>query len=231
MIKNIKQIVVGLVVIVLLLSIGINGLQKKRLVNYTERVTTIENTNTQLLTNIENKDLKLALSDTEILTLKDRNAELEAKNRLLEAREAVLETSLAIISPSVENIPPDSSYAFITSVYDYEGELKYPINEKQVKAIHITYLEKLTLRDLTVNLQAQVSNLSFQLKFSDAIQRKLLEQVEILKSEKEDYKEIISNKDEKIVLQEKQVKKEKRKTVFYKITTITAGGLIILIAL
>ena len=231
MIKNIKQIVVGLVVIVLLLSIGINGLQKKRLVNYTERVTTIENTNTQLLTNIENKDLKLALSDTEILTLKDRNAELEAKNRLLEAREAVLETSLAIISPSVENIPPDSSYAFITSVYDYEGELKYPINEKQVKAIHITYLEKLTLRDLTVNLQAQVSNLSFQLKFSDAIQRKLLEQVEILKSEKEDYKEIISNKDEKIVLQEKQVKKEKRKKAFFKTTTVIAGGLIILIAL
>jgi len=231
MIKNIKQIIIGLAVIVLLLSIGINGLQRKRLVNYTERVTTIENTNTQLLTNIENKDLKLALSDTEILALKDKNAELEAKNRLLEAREAVLETSLATISTSMDNVPADSSYTFLKAVYPYEGLLEYKFNEKQVKAIHVTYLEKLTLRDLTVNLQAQVRNLSFQLKFSDAIQRKLLEQVDILKSEKEDYKEIISNKDKNINLQEKQVKKEKRKKTVYKVTTGIVAALAILIAL
>ena len=229
--KNIKQIIIGIAVIVLLLSIGINGLQRKRLVDYTEKVTTIENTNTQLLTTIENKDTKLILSDAEILVLKDKNAELEAKNRLLEAQGAALASSLATISSSVEDTPADSSYAFLKAVYPYEGLLEYKFNEKQVKAIHVTYLEKLTLRDLTVNLQAQVRNLSFQLKFSDAIQRKLLEQVDILKSEKEDYKEIISNKDKNINLQEKQVKKEKRKKTVYKVTTGIVAALAILIAL
>jgi len=229
--KNIKQIIIGIAVIVLLLSIGINGLQRKRLVDYTEKVTTIENTNTQLLTTIENKDAKLILSDTEILTLKDKNAELEAKNRLLEAQGAVLAASLATISSSVEDTPADSSYSFLKAVYPYKGLLEYSFNKKQVKGIHVTYLENLTLKGLSVNLEEQIDNCASRLAVAGTISGELQGQVDILKSEKKDYEEIIVNKSTKNSLLSKQVKKEKRKKGFYKITTIAAGVLAALIAL
>jgi len=229
--KITKRIIVGLMVIVFLLSMSINGCQRKRLVDYTKKITTIENINTQLLTTIKNKDLKIVLIDGEISKLEAKNSELESENNDLKTSRAHLEDSLATISPSVEDITPDSSYTFLQAVLPYEGILQYSFNTKQVKAIHVIYLERMTLRDLSVNLQAQVDNLSHQLQFSEAIQRKLLEQREIYKSKEEDYKEIISNKDEKFNLQEKQVKKEKRKVVLYKVTTGIAAGLIILIAL
>jgi len=221
-----------IVVIVIALSLFVKGgCQRRDLVNLTERITTIKVTNTQLLKDIEGKDAKFALINTEIRSIKDKNTILKSENNDLKASKRHLEATLVTISDSLGNTPPDSSYAFITSVYDYEGELKYPINEKQVKAIHVTYLERIALKDLNDNLEAQVRNISFQLKFSEAINRKLVEQVYILKSQKEDYKEIISNKDEEIGLQEKQVKKERHKTVFFKITTGVAAGLAILIAL
>ena len=131
----------------------------------------------------------------------------------------------------MEDTPADSSYAFLKSVYPYEGLLEYSFNKKQVKGIHVTYLENLTLKGLDINLREQVDNCASRLAVAGTISGELRGQVDILKSEKEDYKEIISNKDEKINLQEKQVKKEKRKKGFFKITTIVAGALAVLIAL
>jgi len=231
MTKSISRLIVGLVVIVLLLSIGINGIQRKRLVDYTERVTTIENTNTQLLTSIENKDAKLVLSDAEILTLRDKNTELESENHVLKIREGHLQASLATISASVDNIPPDSSYAFLKAVYPYKGLLEYSFNKKQVKGIHVTYLENLTLKGLGVNLQEQINNCASRLAVVGTISGELQGQVDILKSEKKDYEEIIVNKSTKNSLLSKQVKKEKRKKTVYKVTTGIAAALVILIAL
>ena len=231
MTKITKQVLIVLAVVIFTLSLGNNGCQRKRLVDYTKKINTIENTNTQLLKSIENKDLKLVISDAEITRLNSKNLELELKNDGLKVRGDALEAALDTFSDLVNDIPPDESYLFLQAVYPYKGILQYSFNEKQVKAIHVNYLEKLTLRDLNDNLQAQINNLSHQLKFSDAIQRKLLEQVEILKSEKEDYEKIVTNKSEENKILIKQVKKEKRKTVLYKLATGIAAGLAVLIAL
>ena len=229
--KITKQVLIVLAVVIFTLSLGNNGCQRRKLVDYTKKINTIENTNNQLLKDIESKDLKLIISDAEITRLNSENLELELKNDGLKARGDALEAALDTFSDLVNDIPPDESYSFLQAVYPYKGILQYSFNEKQVKAIHVNYLEKMTLRDLSVNLQAQVNNLSHQLKFSEAIQRKLVEQVYILKSEKGDYEEIITNKSTENSLLSKQVKKEKRRVVLYKVTTGIAAGLIILIAL
>lgn len=166
--------------------------------------------NKALQDNIHARDGLLGLKDKRLTELRDSLRESEKNRTRLLYDYSRLRAKYESLSDSLLNIPADSSYRFLTTeAYPYQGHRRYPFNEPQIRAIHLTYLEKISLVDMNNNLQGQVGEMAGELKITGRIVNEQDEQILLMKQTRQDLDTIIFNQNEVIEVQDKQIKKER----------------------
>jgi ElaB/YqjD/DUF883 family membrane-anchored ribosome-binding protein len=150
-----------------------------------------------------------------------------AREKELENKNAILSRKFNDISGVLLKIPADSSYSFLDkTAYPYGGEKKYPFSDPQVKGIHRTYLEHQGLIALNENLQKQKGEMFKRIHLQEAEAAKNASTMSLMEDNRDDLEQKIENKDEVIELQDKALKKNKRKETWQKIG-IGAGALLL----
>lgn len=209
-----------------------NGCQKKHAVILTEKITGLSIKNDLLLN--ENKELDKKLQEEKdwriVYETKAKTFEVE-KNRLAQEN-FKLKGKLADISNSLLGISTDSSYSFLqTSAYPFQGDLNYPFNEPQVRAIHKNYLENAVLNSLVDTFTRQVDNCNDLLASKNDIINSYSTSMEVMGAKNKNYDSIIYNQSEKESIYVKENKRLERRKNLWRVTAGIGwlGFLIVLI--
>jgi hypothetical protein len=225
---RIKTVGILVLISLFLISVGRHGCDMADMEDMVEKITGLNVQNDILNTDIKDRDSVLIAKDERITSLQDSLHTSQGRLSSLNQVYVDLEEEYQGLSDSLLTVPVDSSYDFLTQeAYPYQGELKYPFNEPQVKGIHLTFLEKLTLKDINGIMRDQIKELTFQTQVQDSVVVEYSESVELLKADTTDMRQIIDNKDQIIEVQEKNIKKQKRKKTIWQ---IIGGAIIVLLA-
>ena len=227
--KNLNRVkTVALLVLIILfgLSIARSGCDRDRANDLVERVTGLNVRNDLLLQDIKIRDSLIVQKDLRIQRLQDSIAASEDRSISLEGKYGHLKGEYDKLADILLKIPADSSYKFLTKVaYPYNGQLKYPFNEPQVKGIHKTFLEKESLEYMNGNLLVQLKEKDVQLDLKDTTVYEYQLSMKMMENNREDLDKVIQNKDKEIKIKDKQIKKEHKGKRFWQI----AGGAIIIV--
>lgn len=217
---------IGLVVVVVLLGLSIlrTGCDRDHMEGLVEKITGLDVQNDILNNGISERDSILLAKDSRIANLKDSLSSSEIRFQDLEDEYDELEDEYQGLEDSIQEVPVDTSYTFLTEeVYPLEGPGSYPFNEPQVRGIHLTFLEKLTLKDINGIMRDQIKELVFQTDVKDSVAMEYSASVELLKADTTDMRQIIDNKDQIIDAQDDHIKDQKRSKTIWQII----GGAII----
>jgi len=217
---KVKNVAFILLILFLALTIYQNGCKRAEMEAMVGQMAELYMSNDSLKRNIKDKDNEIAIKDARIVGLKDSISLSIQKFKVIENRYIKLKGQYSALSDSVASIPTDSSYRFLTSVaYPYEGIMKYPFNEPQVKCIHLTFLEKKSLGDINYNLIAQVKEKDYQLEIKDTIISEQERKGMIMELMRTEFETIINNSNKIIDINNKEIKKERRQKTMWQITT------------
>lgn len=231
-IGRIKTVGTLVIIILFIVSVSINGCNRKQAEVFVEKITGLNIQNDIL--SLSNKKLDSALVDEKIWrkVFEQKAESLDRQKTLLLEENQKLRNKLALVPSTLIHITSDSSYKYLQEVaYNYPGELKYPFNEPQVKGIHQSYLENGILTQLVDTLEKQVFNCQEITQNKDSISKSFEKSMNILSEKGMNYEKIVGNYSEKEDLYKKENKKLKRQKIFYKVTTGIAVITALVIAL
>lgn len=229
--KNLSRIkTVGMLFLLVLFAISMfrGGCDRAEAEELLERVTGLNLRNDILMEDVKERDSLLIAKDLRIQELADSVEASLMRVDDLEHDYSALEDDYEHLSDSLLRIPADTSYRYLVDeAYPYPGHLKYPFNEPQVKGIHLTFLEKIMLDSMNLNLLTQINEKDTQLATKDEIVYEKSMSMALMAESRMDLDSIIVNKDEVIEIQDEQVKKAKRgKTIWQ----IIAGAILVVFA-
>lgn len=220
---------IGIIILLVLFGISIfnNGCSRSEFETMVEKVTGLNVQNDILQKDIKLRDSILLAKQDSITLLEQKIILSKKRERELESDNDKLRKDYDDIASDLIEISSDSSYSFLDHVaYPYKGVKKYPFNEVQVKGIHRTYLEHQGLLALNDNLNEQKDELYHQIYLKDSLATETYSTMSLMKSNREDLEEVIVNKDEEIKINEKALKKAKRRKIFGMIGVGTASLII-----
>lgn len=222
---RIKTVLLLLVIVLFVISLFMNRGSRSRANDLFEKVTGL---------NLQNDILSLTVSaqNKEILLLQQKYDSIQALEAQTAQDLAALKKHYAILASQRDDLasqllktPADSSYRFLNeTAYNYPGDKRFPFNEPQVKAIHLTFLEKFSLQQMNTNLQGQIGNYEMQLSLKDNMLATRSQQMELAKSNIQSQESIIENKDEIISVQERELRRRNRGNTFWKSAALVFGG-------
>lgn len=225
--KNIKWkliTIIGLLVI-LLISMGINYHQRNQRDKMIEHITRLNTLNEQLRLQVEGRDKLIENRLQYIQTIEDSLIVVKGELSNLKDQYKQLEGDYEDLQDEVNNIPPEESYAFLRNVaYPFSGELKYPFNELQVQGMHLTYIQKNQQDYMIGNLKSQVDVCQKEVGLHEMTNKELKGVISDMEDTRADLEQIIDNKDEEIKIHNREVRRQKRRKVLYQITTVIAVG-------
>ena len=214
-----------------LLLLRINH-QSNRIIRTTKEVTRLQTQNEELEKRVKDRDVTIYTNEVRIKELRDSLELSKRVSQILKTDLSVLEGKYGDLLAETRNIPPDSSYSFLTNVaYPYEGNMIYPFNANQINGIHLTYLQKLMLHDINLNLTGQVGECNKQVGLQEGVINEMEGTIYLMNSTRQDQENIITNLNKEINIYTKQVKRNKRKVLFWKITTGIAAGTALIFAI
>jgi len=222
--KNLSRVkTIGIIVLVILFTLSSirSGCDRERTEKLAEKITGLNVVNDILTT--ANAELDSML-EKEIAKRKQLEAKLDTlasdKGKIL-AENKRLKYKLENISEGILIIPADSSYTFLNEeAYPYPGEKKYPFSEPQVKAIHVTYMENEIKDEVIDNQQVMIDNCEQRITFKDSITYSYMAESKVKSKKIENLSEIADNSEEKAIIYQKELQKQKRRNNLYKITTV-----------
>ena len=217
-----QTIIFMVVFVLLLLSLFNNGCQRNDFVDLTEKLTGLHIDNNLLHSSISDKDFLIEELKIDKLDINTRYNVLQEKNKSLRNNERSLKTQVANLRVELKKISGDSAYVWLQETgYPFGGDYKpFGFNVQQVKSIQIDKIESNYKDSLITNLHSQVINCDQRIENKDSLIAKT-EAISInFELQVEDYKQIEKNKDKEIQVINKELRKNKRRKVFWKITTV-----------
>lgn len=188
--------------------------------NYEGRIAELDSINSDLLESVKARDLSIRINKARIIVIKDSLVAVQQELDILKRRHRQLRDDYDDLSSKVDQIPIDESYNFLISeVYPYKGEMIYPFNEPQVRGIHLTYLEKISLESININYQEQIKNYVDQITLKNREIRTLESSFSLSEDNVESYIKITENQGEVINIQDNIIDKQKRNLLVWKILT------------
>ena len=221
---------IGLIVVIVFFTLSLvrNGFSRGDLNEMVARITGLNIRNDILMQDVAERDSLLVLSELRIDELKDSLGASVVKADKLAAEYGHLKEDYDDLSDSLLIIPVDTSYKFLVDeAYPYPGHLEYPFNGPQVKAIHLTFLEKIMLDEMNFNLLSQIDEKDYQLEVKDTIVYEQAEAMSLMSESREALDSVIVNKDEVIEIQDEQINKVKRRKTVWQ---VIGGAVIIVLA-
>lgn len=166
------------------------------------------------------KDLLLQrnsiLSDSLIKESQLRHDLESIKSSLLITRDSLIDQNknlklkLSQVSDEIDNITPDSSYVFLTTIaYPFDGDKEYLFNEKQVSSIHETFIVNIEINKLVDNLESQLIICDETNIMNEKLTDSYKESYEIVLTQNDNLNEIIEINEEQSNILEKQLKQTK----------------------
>ena len=229
--KNLSRIkTIGVLVLLVFFTLSLirNGCDRGDMEEMVERVTGLNVKNDILFQDVQDRDSLLLARNNRIIVLQDSLGASITEVDDLEYDYTVLEADYESLSVSVPEIQVDTSYQFLVDeAYPYPGHLKYPFNEPQVKAIHRTFLEKIKLDEMNLNLLTQIDEKDYQLDVKDTVVYEQAEAMTLMAESRVDLDSIIINKDEVIEIQAEQIKKKDRGKTFWQ---VVSGTILVILA-
>lgn len=226
--SRIKTLGVIILIIFFVLSVCNNGCKRAEISEMVERITGLNVENDILQRDVKARDSLIIKKEMRIREIQDSLKISEAATMRLKVDYGHLNKKYNEIAERLIGISTDSSYRFLTlEAYPYEGQLKYPFNEPQVRGIHMTYVQKIELEGLNMNLTSQIKEFEKQLSFKDTVYAETSKILAMTKASRGDLDKVIDNQGQIITDQAKQIKKETNRKKFWRIATgvVTAIGI------
>ena len=167
---RIKTIALLVLLTLFVVSIVRYGCNRSEMEDMVEKITGLNVSNDILRKDLDKRDSLLLVKDHRIQVLNDSLSQSKNRASRLKADYGHLQAEYQRLSDSVLTIPADTSYDFLVDeAYPYPGHLKYPFNEPQVKAIHLTFLEKIKMDEINSKLFEQLAEKDHQLELKDTV--------------------------------------------------------------
>ncbi|MCK4909191.1 MAG: hypothetical protein KAS70_04775 [Planctomycetes bacterium] len=218
-----------LLLIFFLLSLVKHGCNRNEIADLIERTTGLNLQNDILHNHVEERDSLLIEKQALIDTLEADIVKSEYRVGRLSNQYTRLQDEFNSLSDSLITIPADSSYSFLDrTAYPYEGEKRFPFSAPQVKGIHLTWMERISLAGMNTSLKGTISELNSQLLLRDSVQIESSGMLIMMEASAADLELIIDNKDEVIDAQQDHIEKKKKGN---RILQYIGGGIIIILAI
>ncbi len=216
---------VALIVILAFFFISIfqNGCDRREIAHLVESVTGLNVENDLLHDHITERDTLLIKKDLTISRLNDSISLSQGRYNRLNGNYRALGRKYQNLAGELLTITGDSSYKFINeTAYPFEGVRKYPLNEPQIKGIHLTFLEHKTLELLNHNLTDQINELADQLVLKDTVIETTASKMILMRANRADLEQTVQNKDEEIDIKTDALKKQSRGKRFWQTGALVA---------
>lgn len=227
--KNLSRIkTIGMLVLVgfFVLSLVRNGCDRAEAEEMVERITGLNIRNDILMEDVKERDSLLIAKDESIDSLQSLLTLSQERGDSLQYNYTELEWELQSLSDSINELPVDTSYYFLVDeAYPYPGHLRFPFNELQVRSMHTTFLEKIKLDEMNLNLLSQIDEKDHQLEVQEAVVYEHEMSIQLMEESRVDLDSIILNQDEIIEIQGKQIETTKRRRTVLEIV----GGVILVV--
>jgi hypothetical protein len=227
--SRIRTIAFFVLIVFLFLSIFKHGCDRDEIADLIQRTTGLNLENDILHNHIDERDSMLIKKEEVIDNLQAAIQRSEGKVNGMVTAYAKLNDKYDHLADSILTIPADSSYRFLDfQAYPSRGIRKFPFSGDQVQRIHLTWMERISLSDMNLNLKDRIHELNDQLLLKDSVAINSEQKMVLMQASTRDYQEIIINKDEIIEGQDDFIKKKKKQT---KIGRFVAGAVIVILAI
>lgn len=209
--SRIKNISIGFLIIMFMLSSIMNGCNKKKSEELFERVTGLKLENVSLKKQVNEADLEIIkkqkIQDSLQLAY---NLKVEEFDRL-KRDYGKLKGEFNDLKDQILTIPAEESYEFLDkTAYPYSGIKRFPFNEPQVKGIHLTWLENGNLKLQNKNLTEQINKSELMLADLDNINKQSEEKFNLAISNSGRYEKMFENSEEARIYTEDELKRIRR---------------------
>lgn len=226
--KQLKWIFIIALVPIVIIIFGINSCDRNKLINQEVIILDLNLRNELLIKDIKQRDLMIKAKEVKI-TIIESNLKLSSDSTSkYKSKYNHLQADYNDLAGKLNNVNPDSSYLFLSNIaYPFDGELKYLFNGPQVKGFHLTYLQKDQLDKINSNLVEQIGSCEYQNQSKDSIIGELKGNNELYKQTRIDLDSVLLNTQSIIEVKDKQIGKQTRRKVFWKILTVILSGVVI----
>lgn len=222
---------IGFVVLLIFFGLSVfkHGCDRQEMADLLHRTTGLNLENDILHNHVAERDSLLEAKQDAIKNLEDAIDRSENRVKTLANRYLNLYNRFNKLADSIITIPVDSSYLFLNrTAYPYGGEKRFPFSEPQVKGIHLTWLERLSLSDMNTSLSGRIAELNDQLLLKDSVKLVNIQKMVLMEQSTQDMEQIIENKDEIIDGQDDYIHQTKKKN---RVIQWIAGGIIAILAI
>jgi len=229
--KNIKSIAFLLMVCGILFLGMMYQCERKKVIKKTQAMTELTSENEFLKSDKKifqdslaaEKKKREVMEAASVVLIKERD-QLLLENKLLRKK-------YSNVPEWVNKLPVDSSYDFIRNIaYPFPGELKYPLNESQIKGTHSTFLQNQTLDELVINQEKLLTVCESRVDNALAKAESFKNSLALCGDQKNVDVKTIQNLESINSILEKDLKKTVNKRNFWRTTSfISIGGIIILL--
>ena len=224
--NRIRSVLIVILLICFAGSVARNGCTRSEFTNLLRETTGLNVENALLMDEVNARDSILIAKDEVIAKLEAAIDRSETSVSKLVDHYTRLYTRYATLADSITQIPGDSSYSYLNkTAYPLPGIKKFPFSEKQVNAMHLTYVEHTSLSLMHGALKDRIHELNEQKLLRDSIITERTAQVDTLRVNQSELEQIVMNQLQQVDMLTTHIKKEKKQNRIWKI----AGGIIIVI--
>lgn len=209
--SRIKNISIGLLIVMLSLSSVMNGCNRKKSEELFEKVTGLNLENVMLKKQVDEAGAEIIekqrIQDSLQLAYNLKVGELNSLKR--DYRK--LKGEFNDLKGSILMMPAEESYEFLNKVaYPYPGIKRFPFNEPQVKGIHLTWLENSNLKLQNTNLTDQINRAELMVADLGNMNKQSEEKFNLAMSNSGKYEKMFENSEEARVYTEDELKRIRR---------------------
>lgn len=224
--NRIRSVLIVILLIGFAGSVARNGCTRSEVANLLRETTGLNVENGLLMDEVNARDSILFAKDEIIEDLEAAIDRSETSVSKLVDHYTRLYTRYASLADSIAQIPVDSSYSYLNeTAYPLPGLKEFPFSEKQVNAMHITYVEHGSLSKMHTALKDRIHELNGQNLLRDSIITERTAQVDTLRKTQDNLEMIVMNQLQQVDMLTTHIDKEKKQNRFWKI----AGGVVIAI--
>jgi len=222
--NRIRSVLIVILLIGFAGSVARNGCTRTQVANLLRETTGLNVENGLLMDEVNARDSILFAKDEIIEDLEAAIDRSETSVSKLVDHYTRLYTRYQSLADSITQIAVDSRYSYLNEIaYPLPGLKEFPFSEKQVVAMHLTYLEHGRLSEMHTALKDRIHELNGQNLLRDSIITERTAQVDTLRSTQEKLEMIVMNQLQQVDLLTTHIKKEKKQNRWWK----NVGGVII----
>ena len=228
--SRIKTVVILVLLLLFILSVVKHGCSYSETNDLVQRVTGLDVENDILRTTIRERSRLIKTYKDSIEMIQ---TDIFIQDQVIAEKEKEIvyhKKNTKRLIDQAKNMPKSEIYEFLdTQAYPDTGKKEFLFSEGQTRQIHITYIESISCTELVSQQDDLISGLALQVDHKNEQIKQMENSILLYASNIRSYENISENHEEIIDIQDKLLKREKRKKTFWQIiagiaTAIAVGS-------